>query len=297
MSILTKVFIVLLVVFSIAFTSMTVAVVARTPNWRDLAEKYQEHARVADTALRHEIAANAALLATLRDELQIKLAEKGVVERDLQDARNDAAQCRAEVAKTGAERSSAEAMNRGLFAQLQATERARSEYLKQRDDLERTQIDLQQRNIDLGDRVNELTARIDVLLEQKRHYEQQINILRADNERLARTTHTQSRALTFEEPAGAAMSGVTPVTPVAARAIRGRVQDVSGNLVTISVGSADGVRKDMVFVIHRQGQYVGDLGVTMVDPNQAAGRVLRGNMTPQVGDDITDVRALGESGG
>ncbi len=297
MSILTKVFIVLLVLFSIAFTSMTVAVVARTPNWRDLADKYQEHARVADTALRHEIAANAALLATLRDDVQLKLERIGELETQLQAARDEAAQLRAEVAKAGAERSSAEAMNRGLFAQLQATEKARSEYLKQRDDLESTQIDLQQRNIDLGDRVNELTAQIDVLLEQQRHYEQQINILRTENERLAQAGGTRSRAMTLEEPAGAAMPGVTPVTPVAARAIRGKVLEVSGSLVTISVGSADGVRKDMVFVIHRQGQYVGDVQVNMVDPNQSAGRLLRGNMTPQVGDDITDALALVESAG
>jgi hypothetical protein len=297
LSILTKVFIVLLVIFSIAFTSMTVAVVARTPNWRDLAEKYQEHARVADTALRHEIAANAALLATLRDDVQLKLERIGELETQLQAARNEAAQLRAEVTKAGAERSSAEAMNRGLFAQLQATEKARSEYLKQRDDLERTQIDLQQRNIDLGNRVNELTAQVDVLLEQQRHYEQQINILRTENERLAQATRTRSRAMTLEEPTGAAMPGVTPMTPVAARAIRGKVLEVSGDLATMSVGSADGVRKDMVFVIHRQGQYVGDIRVNMVDPNQSAGRVIRANMTPQAGDDITDALALGESSG
>jgi len=297
LSVLTKVFIVLLVVSSIAFTSMTVAVVARTPNWRDLAEKYQEHARVADTALRHEIAANAALLATLRDDVQLKLERIGELETGLQAARNEAAQLRAEVAKAGAERSSAEAMNRGLFAQLQATEQARTEYLKQRDALEKTQIDLQQRNIDLSDRVNELTAQVGVLREQQRHYEQQINILRTENERLAQVARAPSRALTLEEPSAAAMRGVTPLTPVPARAIRGKVLDVSGNLITISVGSADGVKKDMVFVVHRQGQYVGDIQVNMVDPNRSAGRVVKANMAPRAGDDITDALGLGESSG
>jgi len=297
LSVLTKVFIVLLVISSIAFTSMTVAVVARTPNWRDLADKYQEHARVADTALRHEIAANAALLATLRDDVQLKLERIGGLETGLQSARNEAAQLRAEVAKAGAERSSAEAMNRGLFAQLQATEKARSEYLKQRDGLEKTQIDLQQRNIDLSDRVNELTSQVSVLREQQRHYEQQINILRTENERLAQVARVPSRALTLEAPSAAAMPGVTALTPVPARAIRGKVLDVSGSLITISVGRADGVKKDMVFVVHRQGQYVGDIQVSMVDPNQSAGRIVKANMTPQAGDDITDALGLGESSG
>jgi hypothetical protein len=297
LSVLTKVFIVLLVISSIAFTSMTVAVVARTPNWRDLADKYQEHARVADTALRHEIAANAALIATLRDDVDLKLEQISTLETGLQAARNEAAQLRAEVAKAGAERSSAEAMNRGLFAQLQATENARSEYLSQRDALEKTQIDLQQRNIDLSDRVNELTSQVAVLREQQRHYEQQINILRTENERLAQVARAPSRALTLESPTAAAMPGVTALTPVPARAIRGKVLDVSGNLITISVGSADGVKKDMVFVVHRQGQYVGDIQVSMVDPNRAAGRVVKANMAPQAGDDITDALGLGESSG
>ncbi|MGD2109849.1 MAG: hypothetical protein PVI86_10700 [Phycisphaerae bacterium] len=297
MSILTKVFIVLLVICSIAFTSMTVAIVAQTPNWRDLSEKYEERARVADTALRHEIAANAALIASLRDDVQSKLERIGELETDLQAARNEAAQLRAEVAKAAAERSSAEAMNRGLFAQLQATEQARSEYLKQRDALERTQIDLQQRNIDLSDRVNELTTQVEVQLEQKRHYEQQINMLRSDVERLSQATRIPSRALAMEAPEAAAMSGVTPMTPVASRTIRGKVLEVAGALVRISVGSADGVKKDMVFVVHRDGQYVGDVRVNLVDPNQSAGRMVRGNQTPQAGDDITDALGLEGSAG
>ena len=61
MSTLTKVFIVLLVVFSIAFTTMSVSLVAQMTDWRETAEKYEEHARVADANLRHLIAANAAV--------------------------------------------------------------------------------------------------------------------------------------------------------------------------------------------------------------------------------------------
>ena len=294
MSVLTKVFIVLLVVLSIAFTSMTVAIVAQTTNWRDTAQKYEEHARIADTNLRHAHAHSAALLATAQDDSRMRLERIRELEAKLQAARNEAAQLRAEAAKAGSERSSAEAMNRGLFAQLQATEKARAEYRIQRDDLERTQIDLQQRNIDFSDRVNELTARVGVLVEQRRQYEQQINILRTENDRLAQAARSPSRGAMLEEPAGAAIPGVVAVTPVAARAIRGKVLDVSGSLITISVGSADGVRKDMIFVIHRKGQYMGDMKISLVDPNQSAGRIVQASSTPAVGDEITD--ALGLSG-
>ena len=50
LSTLTKVFIVLLVVFSIAFTTMTVSIVAQTANWRDLANTYEQHAAIGSPA-------------------------------------------------------------------------------------------------------------------------------------------------------------------------------------------------------------------------------------------------------
>ena len=187
-STLTKVFVVLLVLFSIAFTSMTVSIVAQTTNWKDTALKYQEHARIADTNLRHEIAAGAALLATARDDVRAHLSKIGQLETDRQAARTEAGRLRSELAKADSEKSSSEAMNRGLLSQLDVAEAARSEYRSQRDTLETRSIDIERRNVDLNDRVNELTARVDVLFEQRRHFEQQINILRSENDALARQT-------------------------------------------------------------------------------------------------------------
>lgn len=297
MSILTKVFVVLLVVFSIAFTSMTVAIVAQTTNWRETAEKYREHARVADTNLRHAHAANAAQLATARDEVRNHLDKITEFEGQLQDSRNEVAQLRAEVAKSASEKSSSEAINRGLLAQLQVVEAARAEYRTQRDDLELRNIELERRSIDLNDRVNELTASTTVLLEQKRQYEQQINILRTQNEKLAQQARRVPGGAAFEHPEGAAMPDVVALTPVATTAIRGKVLEVAANLVTIGVGSADGVKKDMVFVVHREGEYVGDLKITLVDPNQSAGQIVRSSVVPKPGDDVTDALWLSGSRG
>ncbi len=297
MSTLTKVFVVLLVVFSIAFTVMTVSIVAQTANWRDTALRYEQHAAVADTNLRNLIAANSAEAATARDAVNSHLGRIADLETDLQTSRNELAQLRSELAKAASAKSSADAMNRGLVAQLQATEAARVEYRDQRDDLEKQGIDLQRRNIDLNYRVNELTSRLAVLLEQKRQFEQQINILHDENEKLAMAGRHRSIGAYLEEPAGAAMSDVSAMTPVAPAAIRGKVVEISGNIVTLSVGSADGVKTDMVFVLHRNGNYVGDLQINLVDPNQAAGRMIRSNFAPRVGDEVTDANWLGASRG
>ncbi len=296
MSTLTKVFIVLLVVFSIAFTTMTVSIVARTANWRQLAEDFDQHAVVADTNLRHMIAADAAqlvganeVIAGYRDEvddLNVKLEERG----------HTIAQLRSELTRAASEKSNSEAMNRALLAQLQGAEAARKEYRDQRDALETRNIELERRNIDLDDRVNELTARTMVLLEQKRQAEQQVNILRAENEKIARASRRPSTSVSSGDGSGV-MPHVSAITPVASSPIRGQILEVSGNIVTISVGASDGVKKDMVFVVHRGDQYLGDLKVTLVESDEAAGRTVSSGFVPQAGDQVTDALTLGASRG
>ncbi len=297
MSALTKVFIILLVVFSIAFTVMTVSIVAQSTNWRDTAEKYEEHARIADTNLSNLIAANAAELAAANDALRSRLDKIAELEAQLQEARNDVARVRGDLARAASEKSSSEAIQRGLLAQLDACAAGRDGYRAQGEKLERRNIELERKNIDLNDRVNEYTAQVAVMLEQKRQLEQQVNIVRSESEKLTRDARRLSSGMTLEESAGAAMTKVTAVTPIAATAIRGQVLEVSGSIVTISVGAADGVLKDMVFVIHRDEQYVGDLKINLVDPNQSAGRMVSSTASPRSGDLVTDAARMGGSRG
>jgi len=292
LSTVTKVFVVLLVVFSIAFTMMTVAIAARTPRWREVASAYEEHAKVADANLRQLIASNAAELASVRDTIKAQMDRVAKLESEAQKLRNDLAQANAKLEQVTAEKSSAEAISRGLLAQLEVSEAQRAEYRKQRTELENSNVELTRRNIDLNERVNEQTAQLAVLLAEKRQFEQQINILRSENERLAQAARQVSGGMVAEDVSGAAMAGVEALTPVAATPVRGKVLEVAGNLVTISVGSADGVKSDMVFVIHRDGQYVADVKISVVDPNQAAGRVVQKSSDPQPGDQVTDALTL-----
>ena len=297
MSTLTKVFVVLLVVFSIAFTTMTISTVSNTADWRDTALKYEEHARVADTNLQHLIAANAAELAAAHDTVKGYAARMGDLNAQLEESAGKVAKDKAELARLVSEKSSADAVNRGLVAQLRSTDSARVQYQTQRDTLETRNVGLERRNIELDDRVNELTARMAVMLEQKRQFEQQLNILRTENEKLARAGRQRSTGLAMEDPSGAAMSNVVAYTPVSAEPIRGHVSEVSANIITISVGSADGVKEGMIFVVHRDGEYVGDIKINLVDAGRAAGRPVGAAFTPTVGDRVTDALGIGSSRG
>jgi hypothetical protein len=291
-STLTKILVVLLVVFSIAYTSMTVAIVARTPNWKETAEKYKEHARIASTNLRHAHAASAARLATADDTLRGHRERVSELSTQLAASQLEADAGKAEIERIKVEKSNVEALNRGLLAQLEVAEAARTEYRQQRDDLEARNLNLERRNVDLNDRVNELTAQTAVLMEQRRQYEQQLNILRRENEKLARAGQQPAGTPTFEQPQGAAMPDVVAMSPVASTPIRGSVLEVAGSLVTINVGSADGVRKGMIFVLHRGDEYVGDVEISLVDPEQSAGRIVRSTSAPIPGDAATDERGL-----
>jgi hypothetical protein len=96
----------------------------------------------------------------------------------------------------------------------------------------------------------------------------------------------------MENPSGVAMPNIKALTPVSPTPIRGKVLDVTGDSVSISVGSADSVAKDMVFVVHRNGEYVADVKIVNVEPNRAAGRITKKTSVPQPGDQITDALSL-----
>ncbi len=290
MSTLTKVFTVLLVLLSIVFAVMTISVVAQTTNWKDAALKYETNARIADTNLRNMIAAGSADAATCHDAVRSYLVRIGDMETQMQTNNAELAKLRTDVARVDAEKSSAEAMNRGLLAQLEAARSGENEYRKQLAEIEKRNIELERRNIDLNDRVNEQTAQIAVLDEQKRQFEQQLNILRGEAEKLSNQSRRSMSGVSSENPAGAAMSKVTALTAAGSAAIRGSVVEVRDNLVTISTGSADGVKKDMVFVVSRNAQYVGDLKISHTEPNRAAGRMIQSGVSPMTGDQVMDAR-------
>lgn len=297
MSTLTKVFIVLLVTCSIAFSAMTISIVSQTANWRETAHKFEQHAQIADTNLRNLISANSAALAAAADKVRDHQTQIRELQASLQKASNEASTLRADLTRAASERSSSEAVQRGLAAQLEACGTARDEYLHQRDDLENSHVAVQRRNIDLNDRVNEQTAQIAVMLEQRRQYEQQINILRGENVRLSQAAGARAIGGGMEQPGGAGMRRVHPAGPVAAMAIRGSVIDVAGGVITLSVGGADGVREGMKFVIHRGAEYIGDIKISMVDPDRSAGRPIGAPFTPRRGDSVVDESTQSSRGG
>ena len=161
---------------------------------------------------------------------------------------------------------------RNLQASLQQTQQqldtARSQGINDQKELNQITADLYAKIVQL----QSMEAERRRLLEQKTELENQISSLSTG-------------------PAAADVPAVTPLirtatpaTPTAAADIQGVVRGVSESLVHLSVGSADGVRENMVFHITRGEQFLCDIVVTNVDTDQSAGVLQLVQQRPQVGD-------------
>lgn len=292
MSTLTKIFVVLLAVFSIAFTMSTISFVAQSNNWRELAQGYQTEAQATDAQLRSVLASSAAEVASARDAINAHVARLNAVQADYQDALQQVADLKAQLAETRASSNSLQSTARLLAGELKVGQAGWAEQRKQRDDLERRNLGLEKRNLDLSDRVNEQTAKLIVMQKYQRQLEEQNKILQDENQHLGqirrRTEQGDVNAL-----AEVGRPRVTPISPVASSPIRGEITEVSGQLATVSVGTADGVANGMLFVIYRGLDYIGDLEILKVEPNQAAGRVVRSRGAPRIGDKVADEARFG----
>lgn len=81
--------------------------------------------------------------------------------------------------------------------------------------------------------------------------------------------------------------------PVAGPAITGHIRAVSEGIASINVGSANGVKKGMEFVIYRGGKFVGKLKIEEVRADEAGGLIRLGKLKPLPGDRVDNRMDLG----
>ena len=277
-----------MVVFSITFTITAISVVGKTTGWKDLALDYQKEQQLVETNMRAAAASHAAEKAVwvdAKNDLNLQITS---LEKQLQTAQAENATLKDDVARLEAHKDNADALSRMLAARLKLAQENWSRDVDELKEIDNRNSDLTKRNADLNERVNEQNATIVVMVQEKRHLEQQINILREENTKLARAG--MPGAATKVSSVG--LDNVTPVASTTGAPVRGRVVEVQGKILTLSVGSSDGVQEGMVFVIHRGTQYVGDVEITDVEPNLAAGRIIRSQVTPLPNDQVADEASL-----
>ena len=144
----------------------------------------------------------------------------------------------------------------------------------------------QSKGVKLSTQLNEMTVALDQhivmleslkaekrrLLEQKTMLDEQIKALGSGKTIEPCEAVTPLKAMA--EPVGIAPSA----------SIQGIVSEVSNNIVALSIGTSDGVKKGMKLHVTRGDSFICDLMITDVDTNKCAGIIELKNGMPRMGD-------------
>ncbi len=281
MSTMTKVFVVLNTVLSIALSVLFIAGASQWGNWKDLVQTYQT---ARDAAITHrqntEATMNAAL--ALKDEAiaswQGRLQQ---TEAQLADAEQNLAGQSEQLALVTNKQMAAEAARTTLQEILNVQTGELKSVQKQNQSMLAQNMDLQARNSRLNSRVLELTTDVTILTDELRNMQEKLYAAQGGSGGALRAA-----APAASGPDELAVAMTRP--PAVAGEIRGEVIEVNNRYASINVGEAAGVTAGMTFMVYRGGgEYVADLTVEKVRPRQAGGRLstmVQGNV--RAGDQV-----------
>jgi len=150
-------------------------------------------------------------------------------------------------------------------------DKARAEVIKQNKNLNEITASLEEKIAQL----DSLSAEKKRLLEEKAKLEQQI----------AGKVPTMETSEPITPMAG--QSATSAIETTSGAPLQGKISAIEGSLATISIGSADGVEKGMVFHVTRNDVFVCDIKISEVDTEVAAGNLQLVQQQPMTGDLIS----------
>jgi hypothetical protein len=287
-SVLTKVFVLLLTISSIALSMLVVAAFSQQQNWKASAAEWQAAALSAQ-AKERTMAANAAIEKQRGlDMHQRDLENINTCKAELEKSKAQAAELEIAVSQAKNQLTAEQGQVTGAQDGLKLVQVALNHEKEFSAKLAKRNSELERANIDLTDRVKELTVNVEMARAQVRALQQQIAGM--EPSRTATQVPGGPNIVESGVPSAAA-----PATAAQATApIRGEVKEVNGGLASISVGNADGVSPGMTFLIYRRGprggkpMYLGSLKVTHVDANESAGNIEQSAGDIRPGDVVRD---------
>ncbi len=294
MSTLTKVLIVLLTVFSIFLCGIVVTYVASAENFRQQAveqsNKVQSAERSQEAALK-ELDDVKELAQREKDQLNAQLHRLDLqvkkLEADLAEAKLLNTQLTQEVAKQTGLANLAGALAADQTASLKTTQQEVKDLL----------ADQTNRETELKELDESLTERMSIIaqLEEKnrRLTEENQELATQLNQYLQQYGRMTVRPQTTVAPRSTTVQPAQPVPAAAAPQMRtiglnGRITavDMENRLAEISIGSAAGVRQNMMFHIVRGDRWAAKMLILDVSPDKAVGVLDLVELEPQVGDTV-----------
>lgn len=280
MSQITKILVVLLSLFSIFLCGAMVAFVVNTNNYKELYENQQQICKTlqAENATYgrqydEQMKKTAELEAQLRQEIQALQDQNNQLAADLKNSQRTAQEYLAKSDAWKGVMTGFEQSVRNLQESLRLTQsqldQARAQGIKDQKELNQITAALHEKIVQL----QSLEAERRRLLEQKKDFETKVSGLASGTETLTANIVT---------PVLGQARSLSPVTY--GSDITGVLVDVSQGMATLSVGSADGVQKGMIFHVSRGNQFLCDVVITNVDVNKSAGVLELVQQQPRIGD-------------
>ncbi len=284
MSTLTKVLIVLQVVFSILLCGVVVSYVATADNYR---EQYDTQRNAAQQAI------------SQKNKYQKEWEDfKDTTVKDLEAAQAQVTSLKAQITELNSQKAALELEKAGLVQDVDkfaSSSKANANSAdKQRELFEQTNAQLNQLKADQAKLDRQLKETNDTLIEKLAIISQQNEQIRTLTEekadlrgqleqqyRLAGRQVPTPQPITL--PSGAAQKAMQTAPPLD---LKGQITgvDLKEQLAQISIGANQGVREKMTFHVTRGSQYVCDIHVIAVDSDRAVGTIEMSQANPKNGD-------------
>jgi hypothetical protein len=269
-SALTKIFVILLVVLSIMVSSGLVVFVNRVEDYKTTAAGAVANANAVKTQLERtqaELAAavanGQALVAAADHRTEAMRAQYETANRQILDFKGQIAQLNAQVASSGA-------TSQGLQAALKAAQDNQAVLQAQILETRKSYDEMAKKNTEANLSISDLANRNQVLERQLRNAQEEIAAMQEESKLGG------PRAAASSVPA-AGTSDAGGESNVNLNGVIRATQTIGGiKYATISLGSADAVRKGMTFrVLGGAGgnQFLGYVTVNSVEPHEAVGRL------------------------
>ncbi len=292
MSILTKIFVVLVTVLSVLLVALIVPFVANTENFRSqLSQANQRIVGLEDKARDYQVEINAAQEA-VREQINELNNKIGKLTGNINTLQSDLATARAEKQSETAKLAQLEASVSLLSAaddtKSKLLEGMQTELTDKRDQV----VKLDRQRIELSDRVNQLQGDNEALTRSVRRTREQATALEQAmaeiNQKIETLPDDAKVIFRGGERSVALVEGGVEPTGIVIRGQITKVQVVEGTtFVQINVGQNDKVEPNMKFYVHTMdNKYVGTIVISAVDTDASAGRVVLATGKISEGDKV-----------
>lgn len=270
MSILTKIFVVALVVLSLLLSAATITFVNSIDDYKRTNTSLENQLAAAKANAAAESARMTAEAATLRESASVATTRADSLEARLRAAESKISDAGVQLASANSDKTIADANVSKLTAAVSASEVSKQQLLTQVADLRSTNARLQTQNGDLNVALADSSNKLVITEEARRVATEQLTETRTQLDRVG--SALKDRGV---DPARLTTGGLAAGAPAINGVIRA-TQQISGiPHAKISVGSDDAVKVGMEFNIlnSANGQFLGKLRVVAVEPNEAIGQI------------------------